>query len=157
MGETMTEQSAGGTQWELETAWQMVEAARAADDLAAENVAMRRYSEGLRNLVTGALADQLIPMLIEIRGFRADRGDDAKIIAHKLDLLMTLAEGGQALLGKFEARLNMIEANTLASIITQTDREQLIAFARTIPNLTTRVEALEAARDGGAEAGGDVG
>ena len=114
----------GGTDWELGQAWTMIATARTAGDSAAEQVGWTRYSDGLRNRVSGALADQLIPMLLELRGMRAERDTDARIFDHKLDMLMTLAEGGQALLGKFEARLALLETH-----ISEWDRQHAADMA----------------------------
>jgi hypothetical protein len=112
-------------EWELETAWQLVEAGRLAGDTAMERLGWRRFSDGLRNLTVSALAAQLIPMLLELRGIREDRATDSRVLDHKLDLLMTLAESNQKLLGKIEARLALVEV-----VI--------------VPGIVARVEALEA-------------
>lgn len=52
----------GGTEWELETAWQQASAARVAGDIAAEALAMRRFSEGLRNSSMGVVGQVLGPI-----------------------------------------------------------------------------------------------
>lgn len=52
----------GGTRWELQTAWDMIIAARDAGDDAALELGWRRYSEGLKNSAIGAAGGVLIPL-----------------------------------------------------------------------------------------------
>ncbi len=82
----------GGTQWELQSAWDMIKLARQNDDIAAEELGWLRYSEGLRNVAVSALSAQLIPMLEELKATRVERATDAKVIRHNLDLLVRAAE-----------------------------------------------------------------
>lgn len=139
--------SEGGTAWEQgEAVSRMVTAMQHGDaDVMAQ--AMADYAASLGTRVTSSMSAIAGPLLDEMRGMRQDRAIDAKIADHKLDLLMTLVEHEQAILGNFDARLSLIEANTLSTVISQVEREQLIDLARTIPELAARVAALEAARD----------
>lgn len=105
--------SEGGTEWEARMAWELITNARLSGDSAAEQIGWQRLYDAFRNKMVGALSDQLVPMLQEVRGMRSERETDARSFDHKLDLLMTLAEGGQALLGKFEARLALLESQQI--------------------------------------------
>ena len=53
----------GGTDWELNTAWQLVAAARAAGDAEQERLGMQRFAEGLRNVSVVAASQALIAIL----------------------------------------------------------------------------------------------
>ena len=82
----------GGTEWELQSAWDMIKLARQNGDIEAEQLGWLRYSEGLRNLAVSALSAQLIPMLEELRAIRTERQTDAKIMKHQLELLVKATE-----------------------------------------------------------------
>jgi len=102
----MTEQqSYGGTEWELSAALDLVFAGRAADDEAAERVGWIRFSEGLRNVVQGILANQVIPITIQLRVVKEQLKEDEASAEHKFQMLISLAENEQREAGKQAARV----------------------------------------------------
>jgi hypothetical protein len=57
----------GGTAWELQSAWDLIVAARQANDDDALELGWRRYSEGLRNSAIGAAGSVLAPLAAQIQ------------------------------------------------------------------------------------------
>jgi len=136
----------GGADWEQGQAVTRMVTAMRSNDPEAMAIALGDYAAALGTRVTASLGAIAAPLLEEIRGMRIDRATDARIAEHKLDLIMHMTERSQMLLGQFEARLSIIETNTLANVISQTDREQLVEWARSIPDLARRIARLEADR-----------
>lgn len=130
----------GGTDWELRTALKTIAIARAAGDFVAEALGWIRFTQGLRNVTTGAMASQLVPMLQEVKAVKAKREDDALGFEASLDQLISLAQQQQTDAGGFAARIGVIEA----TIMPAAERQLIIALAHTIPSLTARIAALEA-------------
>ena len=136
----------GGTEWEQKRAVERMVIAMREGDADGMALALADYAAALGTRVTSSLGAIAAPLVEEIHGMRLDRSADARAADHKLDLLMQMTERGQQQLGRFEARIESIEERTLSTIITQADREQLIEWARGIPELRRRIEQLESDR-----------
>lgn len=104
------DQSGGGVEWELRTALDMVFVGRTSGDEDKERLGWIRFSEGLRNVVQSALANQVIPIRVELRIIRDQHKEDEASQAHVNQMIITLEEGVQAEQGKQAARLGIAEA-----------------------------------------------
>lgn len=132
----------GGTEWEQRAAVERMVTAMRESDADAMARALGDYAASLGTRVTSNLGAIAAPLVEEIHGMRIERAADAKAAAHKLDLLMRMTERGHQLLGRFEERIAHVETYTVAIA----DREQLIEWARSIPELRRRIEQLESDR-----------
>jgi hypothetical protein len=106
----MTEQQ-GGVEWEAGEALKLMV------------TGLIRFSEALRNGASSASAEQLIPMLLELRDVKLARQEDAASTEHVTGMLLDQAEIEQADIGRHAV--------------------QLALFKLALKDLTARVAALE--------------
>ncbi len=105
-------------------------------------LAMADYAAALGTRTTNILSGIVTTVLLELQLTRLERQTDARIIEHKLDLILLANEAMQA-------RISAIEDATLSRTLGGAERQQLVDMIRTIPDLVVRIEQLEA--DGNAE------
>ena len=120
----------GGVEWEQGAAvTAMVEAIKANDpDAMARAMADYAAALGTRNM--SILASLITPVMTELRAMREERETTMRTIETKLNLLILVNE--------------RISEATLAQEVGSVERSQLMDWARTIPELTVRIERLEA-------------
>ncbi len=87
----------GGVEWEAQKALEMMVQG------------LIRFSEALRNGASAASAEQLIPMLLELRNVKAARQSDAASSELNIGMVLDQAEIEQAELGRHTARLGLID------------------------------------------------
>lgn len=123
--------TSGGVEWEQgQAVTNMVEAIRANDpDAMARAMADYAAALGTRNM--SILSNMITPVMLELRAMRDERETTMRIIDTKLDLLILVNE--------------RISAATLAQEVGGEERAQLMDYARTIPDLTARIQLLERA------------
>lgn len=102
--------SAGGNDWELGAALDMVFAARAIGDEAGERLGWIRFSESLRNVVQSILANQVIPITVQLRVVQAQHKEDAASQAHVNQMIIDLEEGAMVRDAQTVVRLGIVEA-----------------------------------------------
>lgn len=130
----------GGVEWEQGAAvTRMVQALRN-NDHETMALAMADYAAALGTRTTNILSGIVATVMLELHEMRAERQGDARNFNHKLDLIL---RSNDILMDRVAA----VETNTLANVIGPEDRMILIGLVRTIPQLTARVEALEAQID----------
>jgi len=110
----MADEQAGGVEWEAGEALKLMVQG------------LIRFSEALRNGASSASAKQLIPMLVGLDAVKADRQEDAASSEHTMGMVLDQNEIEQAILGRHEARLGLIEVRL-----------------RKLEELEARVNALE--------------
>lgn len=111
-----TDNTRGGTQWELDEAWRLVIEARDSGDQASEALGMRRFSEGLRNSSLGVVGSVLAPLDGKIeklatlisRHYEAENKDRGALRDH-LDTQFDKLWGAVDRLGGLEARVERVE------------------------------------------------
>ena len=124
----------GGTEWEQgQAVTRMVQALQTGDHDAMA-MAMADYAAALGTRTTSILSGIVATVMLELQQTRIERQTDARTIEHKLDLILLTHEAMQL-------RLAAVEAATLVH------GHQLIDVIRVIPDLTLRVERLEAGSD----------
>ena len=107
----------------------MVEAIKANDpDAMARAMADYAAALGTRNM--SILASLITPVMTELRAMREERETTMRTIETKLNLLILVNE--------------RISEATLAKEVGAEERARLMDWARTIPELTVRIERLEA-------------
>ena len=123
----------GGVEWEQGSAvTRMVEAIKANDPDAMAS-AMADYAAALGTRNMSILASLITPVMIELRAMREERETTMRAIDTKLNLLILVNE--------------RISEATLAKEVGAEERAQLMDWARTIPDLTARIERLEAGNE----------
>lgn len=130
----------GGVEWEQGAAVTRMVLALQTGDHATMAIAMADYAAALGTRTTNILSGIVTTVMLELQQTRIDRQTDARIIEHKLDLILLSNEA-------IQSRIALIEDATLSNSIGGIERQQLVALVRTIPDLTDRVSRLEAARD----------
>lgn len=134
----MTEaEGAGGVEWELQKAFELIAAARLAGDFVAESLGWTRFSEGLRNGAAAASAAQLIPLLLRLQKVTDAREEDAIENEHKVGLLIDIMEDGQAEQGK-QAALSGLDHMAILAFTAQ-----MAINTAQIAELRARIKALE--------------
>ncbi len=130
----------GGVEWEQgQAVTRMVLALQTADhDTMA--LAMADYAAALGTRTTNILSGIVTTVMLELQQTRLERQTDARMIEHKLDLILLTHEA-------LQIRIAAIEAATLAQSISGPERQQLVELVRTIPDLTVRIERLESPDD----------
>ena len=130
----------GGAEWEQgQSVTRMVQAILA-NDPEAMALAMADYAAALGTRTTGILSGIVTTVLLELQQTRLDRQTDARIIEHKLDLILLAHD-------TLLQRVNAISVATLADTLGGEERQRVVDLARTIPELTARIERLEASND----------
>ena len=130
----------GGIEWEQgQSVTRMVQALLIGDHEAMA-LAMADYAAALGTRTTSILSGIVTTVMLELQQTRLDRQTDARIIEHKLDLILLAND-------TIHERVSAIEAATLAATLSGEERQQLVDLVRTIPDLTVRVERLEADND----------
>lgn len=123
----------GGVEWEQGSAvTAMVEAIRA-NDPDAMAMAMADYAAALGTRNMSILASLITPVITELKAMRDERETTMRAVELKLNLLITVNE--------------RISEATLAKEVGAEERIQLMDWARTIPDLTARIERLEAGNE----------
>lgn len=121
----------GGVEWEQgQAVTNMVNAIRANDPDAMAR-AMGDYAAALGTRNMSIMSNMIAPVLTELRAMREERETTMRVIDTKLDLLILVNE--------------RISAATLAQEVGGEERAQLMDYARTIPDLTARIQLLERA------------
>ena len=121
----------GGVEWEQgQAVTRMVEALQKGDH-ATMALAMADYAAALGTRTTNILSGIVTTVMLELQQTRLERQTDARNIEHKLDLILLTHEAMQL-------RLATVEATALIH------GQQLIEVVRIIPDLTARIERLEA-------------
>ena len=121
----------GGVEWEQgQAVTRMVEALQKGDH-ATMALAMADYAAALGTRTTNILSGIVTTVMLELQQTRLERQTDARNIEHKLDLILLTHEAMQL-------RLAAVEAAALVH------NQQLIEVVRVIPDLTARIERLEA-------------
>jgi len=103
---TDTEDTRGGTQWELETAGKSMIAARHAGDIDGEVLALLRFSEGLRNSSLGVVGVVLQPISKEVHEQRVALDTLVNTMQHISAVVMQISAAQK----KSDARLKHLEA-----------------------------------------------
>ena len=103
-------------------------------------LAMADYAAALGTRTTSILSGIVTTVMLELQQTRLERQTDARIVEHKLDLILLANDA-------IQARITAIEEATLSRTLGGAERQMLIDMARTIPDLTARVELLEASGD----------
>ncbi len=103
-------------------------------------MAMSDYAAALGTRTTSILSGIVTTVMIELQQTRLERQTDARIIEHKLDLILLANDA-------IHERITAIENATLSQSIGGTERQQLVDLIRTIPDIVARVEQLEADDD----------
>mgnify|MGYP001606339080 CR=1 FL=1 len=134
----------GGVEWEQGQAVTRMVQALLIGDHEAMAMAMADYAAALGTRTTSILSGIVATVMLELQQTRLERQTDARIIEHKLDLILLASDA-------MYKRIAAVEDVTLAHTLGSVERQQLVDFARTIPDLTARVERLEAAADASAE------
>lgn len=119
----------GGVEWEQgEAVTRMVDAIRQ-NDPDAMALAMADYAAALGTRNMSILSSMITPVMLELRAIREERETTLRGIETKLNLLILVHE--------------RISEATLAQEVGSVERQQLMDFARTIPDLTERIARLE--------------
>lgn len=120
----------GGVEWEQgQSVTRMVDAIRA-NDPDAMALAMADYAAALGTRNMSILSNIIAPVMIELKAMREERETTMRTLDTKLDLLILVNE--------------RISDATLAREVGGEERQQLMDYARTIPDLTERIQRLEA-------------
>lgn len=130
----------GGIEWEQGTAVTRMVLALQTGDHEAMALAMADYAAALGTRTTSILSGIVTTVMLELQQTRLERQTDARIVEHKLDLILLANDA-------MRERIIAIEIATLAHTLGAEDRQQLVDLVRTIPDLTVRVERLEADND----------
>lgn len=121
----------GGVEWEQgEAVTAMVDAIRANDPDAMAK-AMGDYAAALGTRNMSILSSLITPVMVELREMRTERETSMRELDTKLSLLILVNE--------------RISTATLAQEVGGEERQQLMDWARQVPDLTERIERLEAA------------
>ena len=124
----------GGVEWEQGAAvTRMVEALQKGDH-ATMALAMADYAAALGTRTTNILSGIVTTVMLELQQTRIERQSDARNIEHKLDLILLTHEAMQL-------RMVAVEASTVIH------GQQLVELARAIPDLTARIERIEAGNE----------
>ncbi len=129
-----------GTEWEQGQAVTRMVLALQTGDHEAMALAMADYAAALGTRTTSILSGIVITVMLELQQTRLERQTDARIVEHKLDLILLANDA-------MRERIIAIEIATLAHTLGAEERQQLVDLVRTIPDLTERVERLEADND----------
>ncbi len=130
----------GGIEWEQgQSVTRMVQALLIGDHEAMA-LAMADYAAALGTRTTSILSGIVTTVMLELQQTRLERQTDARIVEHKLDLILLANDA-------MRERIIAIEIATLAHTLGAEERQQLVDLARTIPDLTERIERLEANGD----------
>ena len=121
----------GGTEWEQGQAVTRMVLALQKGDHETMALAMADYAAALGTRTTNILSGIVTTVMLELQQTRLERQTDARNIEHKLDLILLTHEAMQL-------RLAAVEAAALVH------NQQLIEVVRIIPDLTARIERLEA-------------
>ena len=130
----------GGIEWEQGTAVTRMVLALQTGNHEAMALAMADYAAALGTRTTSILSGIVTTVMLELQQTRLERQTDARIVEHKLDLILLANDA-------MRERIIAIEIATLAHTLGAEERQQLVDLARTIPDLTVRVERLEANDD----------
>jgi hypothetical protein len=144
----MTEHE-GGVEWELGRAEDAMIAA--GDDPAALAKAMRRHTEGIRNMMQGAVVPSFVQLVERVLGEKID------LVAGKIDGLRMdvqhLASESATRLGKLEQRMDASEDDR-ADLRQRLERIEAILAARPGQRIAERqslLDALHGARGDGTQ------
>ncbi len=129
----------GGVDWEQGQAVTRMVQALLIGDHEAMALAMSDYAAALGTRTTNILSGIVSTVLLELQQTRFDRQTDARQIEHKLDMILLANDA-------LRERLAAVEIATLAHTIGAVERQEIVDLVRMIPDLTARVERLEAAR-----------
>ncbi len=127
----------GGVEWEQGQAVTRMVQALIAGDHEAMARSMADYAAALGTRTTNILSGIVTTVLLELQQTRLERQTDARIIEHKLDLILLANDA-------LRIRITAIED---AMIARAAERQHFDDLIRTIPNLTARIEQLEASGD----------
>lgn len=127
----------GGVEWEQGQAVTRMVQALIVGDHEAMALAMADYAAALGTRTTNILSGIVTTVLLELQQTRLERQTDARIIEHKLDLILLANDA-------LRIRITAIED---AMIARAAERQHFDDLIRTIPNLTARIEQLEAGGD----------
>ena len=130
----------GGIEWEQGTAVTRMVLALQTGNYEAMALAMADYAAALGTRTTSILSGIVTTVMLELQQTRLERQTDARIVEHKLDLILLANDA-------MRERIIAIEIATLAHTLGAEERQQLVDLVRTIPDLTVRVERLEANDD----------
>ena len=134
---TNTDDTRGGTQWELETAGKSMIAARHAGDVDGEVLALLRFSEGLRNSSLGVVGQVLAPLSAEVHEQKKALDTMVTTMQHISAVVVQIAETQK----KSDARLGKLE-NEVADLVGRTTASE--ADRADIRGRLERVEAVDA-------------
>jgi hypothetical protein len=132
--------SSGGVEWEQGAAVTRMVQALLTNDHETMALAMADYAAALGTRTTNILSGIVTTVMLELQEIRLERLTTGRAIEHKLDLLLLAND-------KTQLRLTAISDATLADTINGVERQHLVDLVRTIPDLTARVERLEAGSD----------
>ena len=129
--------SGGGVEWEQGAAVTRMVQALLTNDHETMALAMADYAAALGSRTTNILSGIVTTVMLELQEIRLERVVTGRAIEHKLDLIILANES-------MRDRIAAIELNTLSHVIGADERLGLIELVKTIPDLTARIERLEA-------------